>query len=234
MMRDRLLVNLLLAENGIHNVRRSKAGSASTWALNRCNDGREFLLLGLVSSAFEKRSRAWRSSTQPGARKLAEEGGAAWPLELEQATKDLWHRELQMVWWPWPSQILILVVCSVSHWRWYVARMSLAGGHADQDDLIQGMVGVAIAASTEPVAGGIAWGCGYGCDADEGTELGLVSKAVKVVSDGDQELAGHFGSHTWKVAEHRRLCVEHFLQPDVSGGDFWWGTGSGWPGPSTS
>jgi hypothetical protein len=32
------------------------------------------------------------------ARKLAEDCEAAWPVELEQATKELWRRELQMAW----------------------------------------------------------------------------------------------------------------------------------------
>ena len=32
------------------------------------------------------------------ARKLTEECGAAWPLELEQATKNLCRCELQMIW----------------------------------------------------------------------------------------------------------------------------------------
>lgn len=59
------------------------------------------------------------------------------------------------------------------------------------------MVGVAVTASAEPVTGCFARGRGYRCHPDEGSELGLISKAVRVVSDGDQQLAGYFGSDTW-------------------------------------
>jgi hypothetical protein len=82
------------------------------------------------------------------------------------------------------------------------------------------MVGVAIAVSAEPMTGCLAGGCGCGCDPDEGSDLGLVSYAVGVVSDGDQELAGYFCSDTWKVTEHRRVTVEDFLTGGIGGGDF--------------
>ncbi len=82
------------------------------------------------------------------------------------------------------------------------------------------MVGVAVTASTEPVTGWFARGCRYGRNPDESSELGLISNTVRIVSDGDQELAGYFGSDTWKVAEHRRVGVENFPKCGVSGGNF--------------
>ncbi len=60
----------------------------------------------------------------------------------------------------------------------------------------------------------------YWCDPDESSELRLISKAVRVVSDGDQELAGYFRSDTWKVTEHRRVGIKDFPERGVRGGDF--------------
>ncbi|HEX9228094.1 MAG TPA: hypothetical protein VF885_15940 [Arthrobacter sp.] len=55
---------------------------------------------------------------------------------------------------------------------------------------------------------------------DEGSELGLISKTVRVVANGDQELARHFRSNTLKVAEQRGVGVENFLERGIGGGDF--------------
>ena len=64
----------------------------------------------------------------------------------------------------------------------------LARRHTDQDDLIQGMVGVAVTASAEPVTDCFARGRGYGCDPDEGSELGLISKPVPQAAPSDTDL----------------------------------------------
>lgn len=97
MMRDRLLVNLLLAENGIQSeIIIKRAG----WHLNE----EQMQCLGCIP-AFSLSEPSIREAQQTlavvylsRARKLAVECEADWPTELEQATKQLLHRELQMVW----------------------------------------------------------------------------------------------------------------------------------------
>jgi hypothetical protein len=82
------------------------------------------------------------------------------------------------------------------------------------------MVSVAVTTPAEPVTGGFSRGSGYGRDSNEGGELGLICKAVRIVSDGNQELAGYFCSDTWKVTEHRRVRIEDLLERGVGGSYF--------------
>lgn len=97
MMRDRLLVNLLLAENGI------RSGTVIKRIGRHLSDDQMQCLQAIPAFGFSKLSiREAQQSIATAylgrARKLAEECAAAWPLELEHATKELLHRELQMAW----------------------------------------------------------------------------------------------------------------------------------------
>lgn len=97
MMRDRLLVNLLLAENGIQSGTINKRiGDQLSDEQMQCLQGVPPFGLGELSLRDAQQNLA--AAYLGRARKLAEKCGAAWPVELEEATKDLWHRELQMAW----------------------------------------------------------------------------------------------------------------------------------------
>ena len=97
MMRDRLLVNLLLAENGI------QTGTINKRIGQHLNDEQMQCLQGVPAFGLSELSIREAQQKPAGdylarARKLAEKCGATWPLELEEATKHLWHRELRMAW----------------------------------------------------------------------------------------------------------------------------------------
>lgn len=97
MMRDRLLVNLLLAENGIRSETINKRidrhlSDEQMQCLRGVN------AFGLSEASIREAQQTMATAYLGRARKLAKECKAAWPLELEQATKHLLHRELQMAW----------------------------------------------------------------------------------------------------------------------------------------
>lgn len=97
MMRDRLLVNLLLAEKGIRSETINKRiGRHLSDEQMQCLQA--VPAFGLSEVGIREAQQSMATAYLGRARKLAEECGAAWPLELEQATKHLWHRELQMAW----------------------------------------------------------------------------------------------------------------------------------------
>ena len=97
MMRDRLLVNLLLAENGIRSETVNKRiGQHLSDEQKQCLQG--VPAFGLSELSLRDAQQSMANVYLSRARKLAEECEAAWPLELEQATKQLLHRELQMAW----------------------------------------------------------------------------------------------------------------------------------------
>lgn len=97
MMRDRLLVNLLLAENGIRSETVNKRiGRHLSDEQMQCLQG--VPVFGVSELSIREAQQSLATAYLGRARKLAEECEAAWPLELEQATKQLLHRELQMAW----------------------------------------------------------------------------------------------------------------------------------------
>ncbi|MBT8162558.1 MULTISPECIES: aminoglycoside 6-adenylyltransferase [Arthrobacter] len=97
MMRDRLLVNLLLAENGIQSGTLNKRiGQHLSDEQVHCLQ--EIPVFGFSELSIRDAQQKLAAVYLARARKLAEECGAAWPIELEQATKNLWHRELMMSW----------------------------------------------------------------------------------------------------------------------------------------
>lgn len=97
MMRDRLLVNLLLAENGIRTEMVNKRiGRHLSEEQMHCLQG--VPAFGLSELSVREAQQSMATAYFHRARTLAAECGATWPLELEQVTKHLWHRELQMSW----------------------------------------------------------------------------------------------------------------------------------------
>jgi predicted nucleotidyltransferase len=97
MMRDRLLVNLLLAENGVPNESVSKRiGQHLSDEQTYCLQG--IPAFGLSEISLREAQQSIAAVYLGRARKLAEKCAATWPLELEQATKRLLRDELQMSW----------------------------------------------------------------------------------------------------------------------------------------
>jgi len=97
MLRDRLLVNLLLAENGIRSDTVSKRiGDHLSIEQMRCLAS--IPAFGLSVLSIREAQQCIATSYLGRARKLSETCQAPWPTELEQATKELLARELQMTW----------------------------------------------------------------------------------------------------------------------------------------
>ncbi|BCW37248.1 hypothetical protein StoSoilA2_33040 [Arthrobacter sp. StoSoilA2] len=97
MMRDRLLVNLLLAENGI------PSGTINKRIGDQLGDEQmqclqEIPPFGLGEPSLREAQQKLAAAYLSRARRLAGKCAAAWPLELEEATKKLWLHELQMAW----------------------------------------------------------------------------------------------------------------------------------------
>lgn len=95
MMRDRLLVQLLLAENGIR-------AEATKRAISFLNAEQLAVLEGLPAAGVSLESQlhlqeAVVSEYLPRAKRLARLLGAEWPARLETAAVDLWARELGIV-----------------------------------------------------------------------------------------------------------------------------------------
>lgn len=116
MMRDRLLVNLLLAENGIQSETINKrVGEHLSNEEMQCLPG--VPLLGSPSSAFGKRSRAWQPPTWAGRAsslkrlELPGRWSSNWPPNNYGTLNGRWLGN------PRFSEVPILAVCSVSHWR---------------------------------------------------------------------------------------------------------------------
>ena len=81
-----------------------------------------------------------------------------------------------------------------------------AGGfmasHADDGDDVEGAVRCAVAAAAEPVpAGGSAAAGGLWCDAAEFREGRFVADPLRVITHGDEELAGDFGTDSVELDE---------------------------------
>lgn len=96
-MRDRLLVNLLLAENGIRSETVNKRiGHYLSKKQLQCLQ--EVPAFGFSELSIREAQQSMATVYLGRARMLAEECAASWPSELEQATKELLHRELQIVW----------------------------------------------------------------------------------------------------------------------------------------
>ena len=97
MLRDRLLVNLLLAENGIRSDTISKriGGHLSVEQMNCLTS---IPAIGLSDRSVRKAQQSIATAYLGRARKLSEACQAPWPTELEEATKELLNRELQMAW----------------------------------------------------------------------------------------------------------------------------------------
>jgi len=97
MLRDRLLVNLLLAENGIRSDMISKhiGGHLSVEQMHCLTSIPAF---GLSDLSIRKAQQSIATAYLGRARKLSESCEAPWPTELEEATKELLNRELQMAW----------------------------------------------------------------------------------------------------------------------------------------
>lgn len=97
MMRDRLLVNLLLAENGVPNESISKRiGQHLSDDQIQCLQS--VPAFGLSEIGLREAQQSIAAVYLGRARKLAENCAATWPLELEQATRRLLRDELQMSW----------------------------------------------------------------------------------------------------------------------------------------
>ncbi|WP_121678470.1 aminoglycoside 6-adenylyltransferase [Cryobacterium sp. LW097] len=97
MLRDRVLINLLLAENGIRSDMVSKRiGGHLSVEQMRCLTS--IPAFGLSELSLRNAQRCIASAYLGRARKLSETCEAPWPTELEQATKELLNRELQMIW----------------------------------------------------------------------------------------------------------------------------------------
>src|SRR5690242_11712252 len=68
-----------------------------------------------------------------------------------------------------------------------VGDRGLVEAHADDEDAVQGGVGLAVPAAVEPVAGGFAGAGGDGAGAAELGQGGLAVNAFGVVPDHDQQ-----------------------------------------------
>lgn len=92
-MRDQLLVPLMLAENGIRKDDGAKR-------LNRYLTDEQLAVLaalppvGLDEAGLREGQRALATDYLPRARRLATRCDAVWPVDLERAAVELWHREL--------------------------------------------------------------------------------------------------------------------------------------------